>query len=173
MTGAPPGRVLARHRQRSRGRGVRRGWIATDRTDAGAALVVTCAATLAVSSAVSALPLSGWWGSIVTVAAAVAAGGALGAVLPEVETTNGLWTGAVAGMLVAALHALFDQLPALERRAASVAAIVLPVTVGDPGVRGGPGAGELTGSHLVSRTTYDGKVEPWSGASRYCSRSWA
>jgi hypothetical protein len=106
------------------------GWIATDRTDAGAALVVTCAATLAVASAVSALPVPGWWNTLLTLAASIAAGGALAWALPEVVTVNGLWTGAVSGMLVAALHALFDQLPALERRAAALAAIVLPVTVG-------------------------------------------
>jgi len=106
------------------------GWIATDRTDAGAELVVTCAATLAVASAISALPLAGWWSSVVTVVAAAAAGAALGYVLPEVAISNGLWTGVVSGMLVAGLRALFDQLPALERRQAAVAAIVLPVTVG-------------------------------------------
>ncbi|MHA7133651.1 hypothetical protein [Oerskovia turbata] len=106
------------------------GWIATDRTEAGAALVVTCAVTIAVASAISALPLAGWWSSIVTVAAAAAAGGGLGYFLPAVESVIGLWTGVVAGMLVAGLRALFDQLPALERKQAALAAIVLPVTVG-------------------------------------------
>lgn len=106
------------------------GWIAADRTEPGAALVVTCAATLAIASAVSALPLAGWWSSIVTVALAAVAGGALGFALPAVEISNGLWTGVVSGMLVAGLRALFDQLPALERKQAALAAIVLPVTVG-------------------------------------------
>jgi hypothetical protein len=106
------------------------GWIATDRTDAGAALVVTCAATLAVASAISALPLAGWWSSIVTVAVAALAGGGLGYLLPDVESGTGLWAGVVSGMLVAGLRALFDQLPALGRKQAALAAIVLPVTVG-------------------------------------------
>ena len=106
------------------------GWIATDRTDAGAELVVTCAVAIAVASAISALPLAGWWSSVVTVAAATVAGGALGYVLLEVEISSGLWTGVVSGMLVAGLRALFDQLPTLERRQAALAATVLPVTLG-------------------------------------------
>ena len=38
------------------------------------------------------------------------------------------WASSV-GVLVATLHALFDQLPSLERRWPSLAAVTLPVTV--------------------------------------------
>ncbi|WP_265522921.1 hypothetical protein [Oerskovia flava] len=106
------------------------GWIAAGRSDAGASLVVTCAVALAVASAVSALPLPGWWGAVATVALAVVAGGVVSAVMPMLSVLSGLWSGVVAGLLVAALHTLFDQLPGLSRRTAAATAIVLPVAVG-------------------------------------------
>lgn len=106
------------------------GWIAAGRTDAGAALVVTSAVALAVASAISALPLTGWTNALVTVVLAVAAGGGVSFVMPDLDILSGVWAGAVAGLLVAALHALFDQLPELRGRLGAGTAAALPVAVG-------------------------------------------
>jgi hypothetical protein len=106
------------------------GWIATGRTDAGESLVVTCAVALAVASAVSALPLGGWTNAALTLGLAIAAGGAVGYVMPDLDLLSGVWSGVVAGLLVASLHALFDQLPELRGRLGAFSATALPVAVG-------------------------------------------
>nr|WP_194720171.1 hypothetical protein [Cellulosimicrobium arenosum] len=106
------------------------GWIATGRTDAGASLVVTCAVALAIASAVSALPLGLWAGGLATLALAVVAGGAVGWAMPDLDMQSGAWSGVVAGLLVASLHALFDQLPDLRGRLGALSASALPVAVG-------------------------------------------
>lgn len=105
------------------------GWVATGRTPAGASLVVTGAVALAVGAAVSAVPLGGWLGVLATTVAAVLAGGAVGAVMPMVDALSGAVLGLGTGILVAALHVLFDRLPALRRRTAGIAALTLPVAV--------------------------------------------
>ena len=105
------------------------GWVATGRTPGGEPLVVVGALALAVGSAVVALRLAPWLGAVVTSVAAAAAGALGGAVLPDIDVVPGLVLGLAVGVLVATLHALFDELPALERRWPSVAAVTLPVTV--------------------------------------------
>ncbi|MGY4645134.1 hypothetical protein [Cellulomonas sp. URHB0016] len=105
------------------------GWVATGRSPGGASLVVAGATALAVGSAVVAVSLVPWLGAIVTTAAATAAGALAGALLPDMKVLPGAATGFAVGVLVAALHALFDRLPALSRRTAALAAVTLPVTV--------------------------------------------
>lgn len=105
------------------------GWVAAGEIDAGTSLVLTCAVALAVASAVSVLPLPGWWNSLVVVLVAVAAGAAVGATVPGLSLATGLWTGAVTGLLVASLHMLLDQLPGLERRATAASVAALPIAV--------------------------------------------
>ncbi|MCR6688939.1 hypothetical protein [Cellulomonas sp.] len=105
------------------------GWVAIGRTPGGEPLVVAGALALAIGSAVVALPLHGWLGSIATTLSAGAAGALVGAVLRDVDTTAGLLLGVAVGVLVSSLHVLFDRLPALERPVPAVAAVVLPVTV--------------------------------------------
>lgn len=105
-------------------------WVAVGRSEAGAALVVTCAVALAVAAAVSALPLGAWGASAAAVGAAVVAGGAAGAAMPRVDVTSGIWSGVVAGLVVAALHLLFSHLPDRAGRWAAWAAVALPVAVG-------------------------------------------
>lgn len=105
------------------------GWVAADRTPDGTSLVVSGAVALAIGAAVSALPLGGRTGAVVTVGSAVLAGGATGTVMPSTDPVAGAVLGLATGVLVAALHALFDRLPALRRRWAGVAALVLPVSV--------------------------------------------
>ncbi|WP_125776336.1 hypothetical protein [Antribacter gilvus] len=106
------------------------GWVAAGRSEAGAALVVTSAAAIALAAALSAVPLKGWARLAVTLGAAVVAGGAVATVLPNIDTVSGLWSGVVAGLVVGALHLLLEQLPALRRRLPGLAASVLPVAVG-------------------------------------------
>ncbi len=105
------------------------GWIAAVRTPGGPGLVVAGAVALFLGSAAAAVPFGGWLAVLVTSAAAIAGGGAAGAVMPRIDPVTGGVIGLAVGLLVAVLHALFDRVPALERRWASVAALVLPVSV--------------------------------------------
>ena len=105
------------------------GWVAAGRAPGGTSLVVSGAVALAVAAAVSAVPLGGWTGAVVTSVGAVLAGGAVGAAMPTMDLLPGGLIGLATGILVAALHVLFDRLPALDRRLASFAVIVLPVSV--------------------------------------------
>lgn len=105
------------------------GWIAAGRTTGGVDLVVTGAVALAVGSAVSALPVAGWAGAFATLAAAAGAGAGAGLLVPGIEPQVGALIGLAVGILLAALLELFDGLESLRGRWASIAAIVLPVTV--------------------------------------------
>lgn len=105
------------------------GWVASGRTPGGTSLVVAGAVALAVGAAVSAVPLGGWTGAGITTLASVLAGGSVGWVMPNLGLVPGLVLGLATGVLLAALHVLFDGVRALESRWASGAAIVLPVAV--------------------------------------------
>lgn len=105
------------------------GWVATARADGGAALVVAGAVALALGSAAVALHGRPWLVYALTVAVATGGGTLVGALLPTVELVTGAVLGLGVGVLVAAMHALFDRIPALERRLPSLAVAVLPVTV--------------------------------------------
>jgi hypothetical protein len=105
------------------------GWLAAERTGAGDAVVVTGAVALAVSAAMTALPLRGWAGAGATVGAGTAAGLVAGAALPAVGLLSGALLGTAVGVLTAAGDVLFDRLPALENRVAGWAVAVLPVSV--------------------------------------------
>ncbi|ROS78864.1 hypothetical protein [Cellulomonas sp. PhB143] len=107
------------------------GWLATGPGEAGVGVVVACAAGLAVAAAFSAVDFHAWWGEGLTVLVGVVASGVTGALLAEVGLVRGLGTGLVAGLLVAASHALFGRLEvASTSRTAALAAIVLPVSLG-------------------------------------------
>ncbi len=105
------------------------GWVAAVRAPAGSSLVVCGAVALAVAAAVSAVPLGGVVGSAVTTGAAVLAGGAVGAVMPDLGLGAGAMLGLATGILIAALHALFDRMPALKSRLAAMSVIALPVAL--------------------------------------------
>lgn len=105
------------------------GWVAIGRTPGGEHLVVVGALALAVGSAVVALHLARWIGALVTAGAAAGAGALGGLLLPGLDPLAGALLGLAVGILVATLHALFDQLPSLEKRWPSLAAVTLPVTV--------------------------------------------
>jgi hypothetical protein len=105
------------------------GWVAAGRAPGGTSLVMSGAVALAAGAAVSAVPFGGWTAAAVTTVASIVGGGAVGAVMPEMGLLPGTLVGLSTGMLVAALHVLFDRLPALRRPLASLAAIVLPVSV--------------------------------------------
>lgn len=105
------------------------GWIAAEHSIGGDSPAVTGAVALAVAAAVSAIPLGTWPGAVLTTVAAVAAGSVLGTALPEQGAVAGGVLGLAIGVLVASLTVLFDRVPALERRTAAVAAVVVPVSV--------------------------------------------
>jgi hypothetical protein len=105
------------------------GWVAAGRTTGGASLVVTGALALAVGSALSALHLAGWLAALVTIVSAAAAGAGAGALLPVVDPLAGGLIGLAVGILVAALHRLFDRLRTMRTRWPALAGAVLPVTV--------------------------------------------
>lgn len=105
------------------------GWVAVGRTPGGEGLVVAGALALAVGSAAVAIPASGWLSAVLTTAVAVGAGAGAGAALPTIDPTSGALLGLAVGVLVAAMHELLDRLPALRRRSAAFAAIVLPVAL--------------------------------------------
>lgn len=105
------------------------GWVAAGRTPGGVSLVVTGAVALAVGSGVSAMPVAGWGGALLTLAAAAGTGAGAGLLVPGIEPAAGGMIGLAVGILIATLKELFDGLPSLSGRWASVAAIALPVTV--------------------------------------------
>ena len=105
------------------------GWVAIGKTPGGEHLVVAGALALALGSAVVALHLAPWIGALVTAGAAAGAGALGGLLLPGLDPLAGALLGLAVGILVATLHALFDQLPSLEKRWPSLAAVTLPVTV--------------------------------------------
>lgn len=105
------------------------GWVATARLAGGAELVVAGAVALALGSAAVALRGRPWLVYGVTVLAACAGGALVGALLPGVELVAGVVLGVGVGVLVAAMHALFDRFTALARWLPSLAVAALPVTV--------------------------------------------
>lgn len=105
------------------------GWVATSRLTGGDELVVAGAIALALGSAAVVLRGRTWVVYLVTVVAATAGGALVGALLPTVHLAAGVALGVGVGVLVAAMHALFDRLPALVRRVPALAVVVLPVTV--------------------------------------------
>lgn len=105
------------------------GWVSAGRAPGGTSLVVTGAVALAVAAAVSAVPLEGYLGATVTGGASVVAGGAVGVVMPNLDVFVGAVLGLGMGVLVAALHALFDRQPALRSKIAAMAVVALPVAV--------------------------------------------
>ncbi|GEM00401.1 hypothetical protein [Cellulomonas terrae] len=105
------------------------GWVAIGRTPGGEPIVVVGALALAVGSVVVALHLQPWVGALAAAGAAAAAGTLGGFLLPAIDPLAGALLGLAVGVLVATLHALFDQLPSLQQRWPSLAAVTLPVTV--------------------------------------------
>jgi len=105
------------------------GWLAAERSIGGTELVVTGAVALAVAAATSAAPLGGWLGGVVTIGAGIATGTAIGLLTTDFPRIVGPVLGLATGLLVAALHALFDRLPALRRRSAAFTVVVLPVAL--------------------------------------------
>jgi hypothetical protein len=105
------------------------GWVAAGRSPGGSSLVVAGSFALFLAAAASAVPFGGWTGATVTTLAAVIGGGAVGAAAPGMDVLAGAVLGLATGILVAALHVLFDRSRASEHRLAALATIVLPVSV--------------------------------------------
>ncbi|MDO8106436.1 hypothetical protein Q6348_04420 [Isoptericola sp. b441] len=105
------------------------GWPAALRTPADVGLVVTGALALFFAAAASAVPFGGWTAAGITVFAGALGGLGAGIVMAPVGPAAGTLLGLAVGLLVAVLHVLLDRVPALARRSASVAALLLPVSV--------------------------------------------
>jgi len=103
------------------------GWVAAVRTAGAESLVVASAVGLAGASAAAALPVRGWFGGLLTLAAGSLAGGGVGMVMPLVSGRVGLLIGLVAGILIASLRSLFAHLPAAGQRPAVLASVTMPV----------------------------------------------
>jgi hypothetical protein len=111
------------------------GWVASARMPGGRYLVVAGAVSLAFAAfvsfvaGISAISHREWAAASATTATGMIAGAAAAAVVPDTAPLVGAFLGLGTGMLVAALDALFHRLPALRKRLASMAAVVLPVAV--------------------------------------------
>ena len=105
------------------------GWVVAGRAPGGTSLVVSGAVALFVSALISVFPLTGWTGASLTAAAGALGGGAAAAVMPDINVLAGVLLGLATGILVAALHVLFDDVPAARGPLAGSAVIVLPVAV--------------------------------------------
>jgi hypothetical protein len=105
------------------------GWVAAQRAPGGTSLVVAGAVSLAFAACFSAMHLGDWIVAGTTVAVGVLVGAAVGGVMPDTDPIIGGLVGLATGLLTAALDALFDRLPALRRRSAAMASVVLPVSV--------------------------------------------
>ena len=111
------------------------GWVASERIPDGTNLVVAGAVSLAFASfvsfgaGVSAMSHREWATALATTTAGVVSGAAVAAVMPSTTPLVGAFLGLGTGMLIASLDALFHRLPALRRRLAGCAAVVLPVAV--------------------------------------------
>ncbi len=107
------------------------GWIATERSQGGSALVITAATAIAVAAALSALAAArGWLGALLAVAGAGVAGAAIGSLLPEVEPLTGLVAGLAGGLGVGTVRVLAERVPQAQGRLAGLAASATPVAVG-------------------------------------------
>ncbi len=111
------------------------GWVASERIPDGTNLVVAGAVSLAFASfvsfgaGVSAVSHREWATALATTTAGVVSAAAVTAVMPHTTPLVGAFLGLGTGMLIASLDALFHRLPALRRRLAGWAAVVLPVAV--------------------------------------------
>ena len=105
------------------------GWVAAARSPGGTSMVVGGAVALAFAAGFSTISLGGWTAAGITAGVGLVAGGAVGAVMPDTDLLAGAVLGLAVGILVAALHVLFDRMPALDRRMAALAVVALPVSV--------------------------------------------
>lgn len=105
------------------------GWLAIGTGQVSVGLLLVGAVTLTVSSACTALPIPGWLGSATTIVLGCASGLLVGSVIEVVGLLTGGLVGLAAGVLTAAVHALFGQFPASGRPTAALAAAMLPVAV--------------------------------------------
>ncbi len=106
------------------------GWVACGRLPHGKELAVAAAVALALAAAVSAVRLSVWLTSLVIIGVGGAAGAVLGIVLDEVGLKVAGLAGLAVGLFVAAMHALFHPIAALDHRWPAISAAVIPVATG-------------------------------------------
>lgn len=103
------------------------GWLAAFRIEHGLAVVMISAAALAAASAAGALKGPRWLVVVATFALGTAAGVVTAHFLGATTLLTGLLQGALAGLVISALHALVHRLPDLTNRRSAASMIVLPI----------------------------------------------
>lgn len=106
------------------------GWVACGRLLDGKELAAAAAVALALAAAVSAVQLPVWLTALLVTGAGGVGGTVLGMVLDGVGLKVAGLAGLSVGLLVAAMHALFHPMAALDRRLPAVSAAVIPVATG-------------------------------------------
>lgn len=106
------------------------GWVACGRLLDGKELAAAAAVALALAASVSAVRLPVWLTALAVTAVGGVGGTALGIALHQVGPKVGGFAGLAVGLLVAAMHALFHPMAALDRKLPAVSAAVIPVATG-------------------------------------------
>lgn len=103
------------------------GWLAAFKLDSGAEIVVVSAIALAAASIVGAAQMPRWVGVAATFLVATGAGALTAHFMSGVTVLTGVVQGAIAGLIVSALHALFTHMPNLANKRSAASLVVLPV----------------------------------------------
>ncbi len=103
------------------------GWLATMKLETGAQIVVVSATALAAASIVGAVRMPRWIVVVATFLVATGAGALTAHFTAGVPVLTGVVQGAIAGLIVSALHALFTHMPYLENKRSAASLVVLPV----------------------------------------------
>lgn len=103
------------------------GWLAAFRIEHGLHIVVISAVALAAASTAGALKAPRWLVIILTFTLGTTAGAVAAHFLEPTTLIAGLVQGALAGLIISALHALVDRVPSLESRRSGGALIILPI----------------------------------------------
>lgn len=106
------------------------GWVACGRLPDGKELAAAAAVALALAAAVSAVRLPVWLTALVVTGVGGVGGAVLGIVLDDVGLKVAGLAGLAVGLFVAAMHALFHPMTALDHRLPAVSAAVIPVATG-------------------------------------------
>lgn len=105
------------------------GWLAVGTSTTPVDLLLCGAVTLALASAVTAVPIPPAYSAVLTILLAAVGGVGVGYLLVPVGMTTGLLVGLAAGILIATVHHLFGQFPSSGRLWPALAASMLAVSV--------------------------------------------
>lgn len=103
------------------------GWLAAFQIDHGLQIVVISAIALAAASTAGVLKSPRWLVVVLTFVLGTAAGAIAAHFLAPTTLMAGLVQGALAGLVISALHALIERVPSLDNRRSGAALIALPI----------------------------------------------